>query len=155
MSENEQYTYLEDLSKERLHILQARNKTYASDNSFVANFEDVSTIAKALGIEVSARDVAMILAILKLVRNANGVESGLTNKQRRDHIIDAGNYIDLAAVCEYMAEMPVESYYCDFHGLVTESHIIICPDKDICKENEARSNCPNHGFVTESNDDVE
>ena len=91
-----QFETLQGLNQERNKILEIRNKQYASDNDFVANFRDVADIATILGIKVNGREVALILAILKMVRNENGIKSNLPPEDRRDHIIDAGNYIDLA-----------------------------------------------------------
>lgn len=100
-----QLNFFKGLNKERLDILEERNKRYASDNNYKHNFEDVALIARTLGIEVDARQVAMILGILKLVRNANGIAAGESAQDRRDHIIDAVNYIDLA----YLADISPDS----------------------------------------------
>lgn len=88
------------ISANRKKILFARNKQYSSDNDFTANFIDVSNIAKSLDIQVEPDDVARILAILKMVRDANAKKSGKTLEERYDHLLDLHNYIDLAHLCE-------------------------------------------------------
>ena len=94
-----EYRVLRGLNKERDKILGTRNKQY-SDKGYVDNFVDTSMIAQILGIKVSPSEVAKIIAILKFVRNENGIRSGQDANARRDHIIDVVNYIDLAYLCE-------------------------------------------------------
>ena len=91
---------IKNIDKEREDILFARNKQYSADNDFTANFNDTAAIARTLKIDISGRDVAMVLAILKMVRDSNAHRAGITLDDRRDHLIDLHNYIDLAHLCE-------------------------------------------------------
>ena len=97
------------LNRDREDILEKRNIQYSSDNNFVANFFDVSIIAKSLGIAIEPDEVALVLAILKLVRNANAKESGDTIAKRRDHLVDFHNYVDLSVLCELEIEQTGKS----------------------------------------------
>ena len=97
----DQFDFLQELNRERVDILAKRNKQYSDrEGGFIDNFRDVAAIANVLEINVNARQVAIILAILKMVRNENGVRAGHDVNFRRDHIVDASNYIDLAHLCE-------------------------------------------------------
>ena len=96
--------FVESLNKQREEILRYRNKQYAADNNFTSNFVDVANIAKSLNIKVEPEEVAMILAILKLVRNANAKADGQLLVERLDHLIDFHNYVDLAIICEKYKE---------------------------------------------------
>ena len=98
---------VKDIDNVREDILFSRNEKYSNNNDYVSNFKEVAIIARTLSIHVNARQVATILAILKLVRNANGIELGQTVNERKDHLMDLHNYIDLAHLCEVDTENEV------------------------------------------------
>lgn len=94
------FEVIKNMNKYRENIIESRNKQYSSENDLTANFKDTSAIAKKLGIDVEPYQVAMVLALLKMVRNANGKESGQSIVERFDHYIDLRNYLDLSLLCE-------------------------------------------------------
>ena len=63
---------IEHLNDQRVRLLKERGERYSTYGHITQNFEDVSSIANTLRIHVTPYDVAMILAILKMVRDANG-----------------------------------------------------------------------------------
>ena len=91
---------IHNINEKRMKILEYRNSKYSSKNDFIDNFVATSKIAENLGIHVKPSDVALILAILKIVRNSNAKENGEIMNQRFDHIVDLHNYLDLSELCE-------------------------------------------------------
>ena len=108
MKQQEANSIIKDLNVVRENILFERNKQYSVDDNYVANFKDVSTVANVLGIHISSSEVAMVLAILKMVRDSNAKRSGQTLDERKDHKIDLHNYLDLAHLCEVEDWQPNE-----------------------------------------------
>ena len=115
------------IDKERESILFERNKQYSANNNFTANFNDTAAIVGILGIKLSGRDVAIVLAVLKLVRDNNAKEAGISLSDRRDHLIDLHNYIDLAHLCEVNDEQ--------FKALKELLDRISGPNEDVNKYN--------------------
>ncbi len=104
MKQQEIVEYAEKINDRRMALLTKRNTDYSEqdvDNG-LSNFHDVSTIAKILGINIKASEVAMVQGILKMVRDANKKRLGElpTTEVRSDNSVDFHNYFDLSALCE-------------------------------------------------------
>ena len=104
MKQKEIVKYSDDINVKRMNLLSKRNTDYSEqdiDNG-LSNFHDVSTIAKTLGINIKASEVAMVLGILKMVRDANKKRLGELpdSEVRSDNHVDFHNYMDLAALVE-------------------------------------------------------
>ncbi len=110
MKQKEIIDYAESINVARMALLSKRNTDYSEqdvDNG-LSNFHDVSNICKTLGINVKASEVAFILGVLKLVRDANKKRLGEAPDSlvRTDNYRDFHNYIDLSALCEIEENRP-------------------------------------------------
>lgn len=104
MKQEQIVKYVGDINVARMKLIEKRNTDYSEqdiDNG-LSNFHDVSSICQTLGINIVASEVAMVLGILKLVRDANKKRLGESpdSEVRSDNSVDFHNYMDLAALCE-------------------------------------------------------
>ena len=104
MKQQQIIDYATNINDQRMELLSRRNTDYSEqdvDNG-LSNFHDVASICKTLGINIKASEVAMILAILKMVRDANKKRLGKDpdDDTRQDNARDLHNYLDLSTLCE-------------------------------------------------------
>ena len=125
MKQQEIIDYADAINTARMELLTKRNIDYSEqdvDNG-LSNFYDVSNICKILGINIKASEVAFILGVLKLVRDANKkrLGEGPDSLVRSDNARDFHNYIDLSALCEIEENNPDVPWSLNkklFHGRV-------------------------------------
>lgn len=124
---NENFEEFKD-RQEKLLIGRAEhyNTEHQTVEDVLANFNDVSSIAKVLGLDISPSDVCLVLTILKMVRERSEKDEPLNyDTVRFDSFIDGFNYHFFYA----MAEMD--------KGL--ESHLDIMKDEEIQYNEESLS----------------
>ena len=102
MENKKQQEVYESLHNELMEIIKKKGHDYGKDIDTLSNFKEVSTAAKALGIDIGkAEQYALFMVILKIARLTNLLNSGKTpnNESVDDSFKDGINYFKLAYCC--------------------------------------------------------
>ena len=89
-----------DLLSLAFELINARGAEYDNANDLEQNFRETAAIASVvIGKELTARDVALILHCVKLIR-------GKSAPDKLDNYVDGMNYLAFAACFAGLAPMP-------------------------------------------------
>lgn len=101
MNHDELLAHADKNHKERMSVMDVKNKDYSKHENAHSNFEKAGMIASIVrGKEIDAEDVLAVLIANKLVRfenvNQKGGEHAVKDESRHDTFaIDLVNYIDI------------------------------------------------------------
>jgi hypothetical protein len=89
-----------DLLSHAFELINARANEYDNANDLEQNFRETAAVASVvLGKEVTPRDVAMVMACVKLIRSKSSPE-------KLDNYVDAMNYMAFAACFTGLVPLP-------------------------------------------------
>jgi hypothetical protein len=89
-----------DLLSLAFELINARGSEYDNANDIEQNFREAAAVASVvLGKPFTARDVAMVMAVVKLIRSKSSPE-------KLDNYVDGMNYLAFAACFTGLAPLP-------------------------------------------------
>jgi hypothetical protein len=90
-----------DLLSLAFELINARGAEYDNANDIEQNFREAAAVATVVtGKELTARDVALILHCVKLIR-------GKSSPGKLDNYVDGMNYLAFAACFQGLAPLPI------------------------------------------------